>query len=109
MKENVDLTINRDFRYKANHSTGISLHTPHIPQTGRSRFNLIDEDYYLSRDTGCVVQGNGETRKVKKLCDEFGQCNFCDCCGCELKPYYQDTLCERCNQPFEDNVKRELF
>lgn len=95
MKNSVDLTENRDFRYKAN-----SLeNNKHI--FSLKYFNSVihydDSSIRNDKDTGCILQGNYNERLSKKMCSEFGKGNTCDCCGRDLKPYIHDTLCEECN------------
>lgn len=85
MKANIDLTENRDFIPKFK-----------IPSFNKTRFNMLQDNDYYYKDKGFILQGNSEIRRSKKLYSEFSKGNICDCCGKELKPYYYDTLCEKC-------------
>jgi hypothetical protein len=104
MKENVDLTENRDFRIKAleaqNGSHFIGFMTNMTPMTEvfhQDRFGVPQDDYYIGVDNGVIIQGNALERCSKNLCKEFNMGNYCDCCGKEIKPYYNDCLCPDCD------------
>ena len=105
MKDNVDLTSNRDFRIKAvdsqndNVSLGFMTNMERIKSNFyRNRFGVPQDDYYIGKDTGGIMQGNATERMSKKFAKEFCLGNYCDCCGEEIKPYVNDCLCPRCSQ-----------
>ena len=97
MKINVDLTENGDFQK--------SLHMPKnfrqmlglCKKINTRMFDSDMKDGYLS-DKGLVYQGNGYQRKTKKLINSFNNGIECDKCGCLVKPYTHDTLCETCRK-----------
>lgn len=109
MKINVDLTENRDFRFKASTSVqgtplGVQFAFDGRPIPSNilynKRFGVLTDEYYIEYDNGAVAQGNQLERLSKRLCGEFGMGEHCDCCGKELKPYVNDCLCDKCN----DNI-----
>lgn len=103
MRENIDLTENRDFRKE-------SLRDPRIVSLFRrmvvkvkdkNRFNIPSEDSYIEKDNGGIIQGNSSFRYTKKIFPEFGKGNICDRCGEPIKPYINDCLCSRCSKQME--------
>ena len=105
MKDNVELTSNRDLRIKAvdsqndNVFVGFMTNAEIIkPKFYSNRFGVLQDDYYIGKDTGGIVQGNATERMSKKFAKEFCLGNYCDCCGEEIKPYVNDCLCPRCSQ-----------
>ena len=112
MKDNVDLTSNRDFRIKAveaqngSRFLGFMTNVEIIkPNFYSNRFGVLQDDYYISKDTGGIVQGNATERMSKKFAKEFCLGNYCDCCGKEIKPYVNDCLCPRCSQNIEFSIE----
>lgn len=119
MKENVDLTENRDFRVKAN-----DYYKDAIPMKlfsainnnivmaskldNHDRFGVLLETHYINHDTGVVIQGNQMERFSKYICGEFNAGNYCDCCGTPIKPYKNDCLCSRCVENLDHN-NQNLF
>lgn len=99
MKSNVDLTENRDFLNYNKEAFDIMHY---------GRFGVSPDLYYIEKDTGVIMQGNGEERRIKLLCSQFNIGDYCDCCGTPIKPYINDCLCPKCSKNFEDN-KTELF
>ena len=121
MKDNVDLTSNRDFRLKAKDSyrgaipinmfsvfNDYSIPVP--PGLNEyDRFGVLTDDYYINRDNGAVVQGNQLERFSKSMCGEFNAGNYCDCCGRPLKPYLNDCLCPICAESLDNRRELDLF
>ena len=121
MKDNVDLTSNRDFRLKAKDSyrgaIPINMFSvfndysiPVLPGLyEHDRFGVLTDDYYINRDNGAVVQGNQLERFSKSMCGEFNAGNYCDCCGRPLKPYLNDCLCPICAESLDNRRELDLF
>ena len=101
MRENIDLTENRDFQRHTLKSVCFkpidALSTQSIRSYYEGVFDVLNDTYYTEKDTGAIKQGNGEERRSKNWCQEFGMGNYCDCCGVEIKPYYNNSLCEKCD------------
>lgn len=112
MKENVDLTENRDFRIKAleaqngSYFIGFTTNVTSITKAFRQdRFGIPQDDYYISVDNGAILQGNAIERYSKNLCKEFNMGRYCDCCGREIKPYYNDCLCPNCGDRISNIIE----
>ena len=112
MKENVDLTENRDFRIKAleaqngSHFIGFTTNATSITKAfHQDRFGIPQDDYYISVDNGAILQGNAIERYSKNLCKEFNMGRYCDCCGREIKPYYNDCLCPNCGDRISNIIE----
>ena len=73
MKSNVDLTENRDFR--------------------------TNEDDIENK--WAIYQGNQQDRETKKQIHTFCDMITCDCCGCQIYPYFVNTICPKCAQRIE--------
>lgn len=98
MKENIDLTENRDFRKEGfDIPRGVSLRRIIIKLKDENRFNIPNENSYIEKDDGGIIQGNSSFRYTKKFSSEFGKGNICDRCGEPIKPYINDCLCSRCS------------
>lgn len=121
MKDNVDLTSNRDFRLKAKDSYRGAIpinmfsvfndYSIPVPPGlhEHDRFGVLTDDYYINRDNGAVVQGNQLERFSKSMCGEFNAGNYCDCCGRPLKPYLNDCLCPICAESLDNRRELDLF
>ena len=121
MKDNVDLTSNRDFRLKAKDSYRGAIpinmfsvfndYSMPVPPGlyEHDRFGVLTDDYYINRDNGAVVQGNQLERFSKSMCGEFNAGNYCDCCGRPLKPYLKDCLCPICAESLDNRRELDLF
>ena len=121
MKDNVDLTSNRDFRLKAKDSYGGAIpinmfsvfndYSIPVPPGlyEHDRFGVLTDNYYISQDNGAVVQGNQLERFSKMICGEFNAGNYCDCCGRPLKPYLNDCLCPICAESLDNRRELDLF
>ena len=121
MKDNVDLTSNRDFRLKAKDSYKGAIpinmfsvfndYSIPVPPGlyEHDRFGVLTNDYYINRDNGAVVQGNQLERFSKSMCGEFNAGNYCDCCGRPLKPYLNDCLCPICAESLDNRRELDLF
>lgn len=112
MKDNVDLTENRDFRIKAidaqngNRFIGFMTDMTLITEVfHQDRFGVPQDDYYIEIDGGAIVQGNALERYLKNLYKEFNMGNYCDCCGKEIKPYYNDCLCSDCSNRISNTIE----
>lgn len=85
MKENVDLTLNRDFGKRQRIIKNIRIERTHDPK---------DE---------VVFTGNKKEREYKKFWDKDtgGRMNSCDRCGDSIKHYAWDiiesSLCRKCD------------
>lgn len=112
MKENVDLTENRDFRIKSTRvmTSSVNLNILGILKKDLNiaaffdRFKAPTDDFYIRHDNGYILQGNAACRASKRLCGEFGIGNICDCCGREIKPYVKDCLCPSCKEFLSENT-----
>lgn len=93
MKENIDLTQNRDFRIKATDFFK-TVTTDRIKPLSKKEF--LNTSFPEDIDTGYIIQGNASERASKDITKEFCMGNYCDCCGAKLRVYYNDTLCEKC-------------
>lgn len=121
MKDNVDLTSNRDFRLKAKDSykgaipiNMFSVFNNYLIPVPpglheHDRFGVLTDDYYINRDNGVVVQGSQLERFSKSMCGEFNAGNYCDCCGRPLKPYLNDCLCPICAESLDNRRELDLF
>lgn len=97
MKENIDLTENRDFRKEGfDVLQEASLRRMIIKVKDKNRFNIPNENSYIEKDNGGIIQGNASFRYTKRVFPEFGKGNYCDKCGKKIKPYVNDTLCSQC-------------
>lgn len=97
MKENIDLTENRDFGKESFAVRRIaSLLRMTTRASNKNRFNIPNENSYIEKDNGGIIQGNASFRYTKRVFPEFGKGNYCDKCGKKIKPYVNDTLCSQC-------------
>lgn len=102
MKENIDLTENRDFRKESlSDPRVVSLQKIIGKAKDKNRFNVPNENSYIEKDNGCIIQGNSSFRHAKRIVFEFGRGNYCDRCGASIKPYVNDCLCSRCYHQME--------
>lgn len=101
MKKNIDLTENRDFREEGLDVSRWASLRRIIKLKDKNRFNLPDENFYIKKDSGGIIQGNSSFRYTKKVFPEFGKGNICDRCGEPIKPYVNDCLCSRCYHQME--------
>ena len=101
MKNNIDLTSNRDFRLKAKEIEiirPIILPSFDISLIYKDRFGVLSDFYYIGVDTGGIWQGGAKERESKRFCENL---ETCFCCGRELKPYDNNCLCSLCSQIVE--------
>ena len=102
MKENIDLTENRDFRKeRLRDPRAASLQRIIVKVKDKNRFNVPNENSYIEKDNGGIIQGNSSFRYTKRNLSEFGRGNYCDRCGESIKPYVNDCLCPRCSHQME--------
>lgn len=102
MKENIDLTENRDFRKERLRDPRIaSFQRIIVKVKDKNRFNIPNENSYIEKDNGGIIQGNSSFRYTKKVFPEFGKGNYCDRCGEQIKPYVNDYLCSMCSEQME--------
>ncbi len=108
MKRNIDLTQNSDFKSKEIRGINLSGINFRRPKNIEDIFlnigatNIIVNGYLedIAHDNGAIKQGNSEERKEKRMMNEFGRGNFCDCCGNKIFPYYNSTLCIKCENSY---------
>lgn len=109
MKENVDLTENSDFRFKAkdffyNYRTNntrsyVDQETAqYLHDAVFDRFDVFKDKIFIDNDKGAILQGNATERKEKLKMMEFCDGKTCDCCGAPLWVYNNETLCENCQE-----------
>ena len=119
MKENVDLTLNRDFRKRSNtlsNRLGLSL----IPIDNSYMFPWNDVYTVIregdldvkSQEVELVYTGDKGLRMHKKFWDEENGERWleCDRCGAYTKEYHWDmhdsTRCKSCDEWLESNGER---
>lgn len=118
MKRNVDLTENGDFIGRDILSGGIRNHTSVIGNLFRiynrvlypwdpRGIRLIADPVENIEDKWGIIQGNGSHRKGVKFSNEFGKKNLCDCCGREIKPWYDYCLCNKCVKRFDEEREQD--
>ena len=102
MQENIDLTENRDFRKESLSDPRVAfLQRTIVKVIDKNRFNVPNENSYIEKDSGGIIQGNSSFRYTKRIVFEFGKGNYCDRCGVSIKPYVNDCLCSRCYHQIE--------
>lgn len=111
MKNNIDLTENRDFntrvwRKKKVREVLTDFSYDKFSNDLISRHQNVIKPY-LS-DTGVIYQGDKWERKSKKFADSFSDGVCCDCCGRAIYPYYNDTLCSHClaTMEYRDGLRK---
>lgn len=111
MKNNVDLTENLDFRFKAkdffanrrgfsssSYSDAFEHEAQCLHDTLFDKFDVPKDNFFTDKDSGGVLQGDAYDRKHKLKCNEFCDGKTCDCCGRKLWIYDGDTLCDSCKE-----------
>lgn len=105
MKNNVDLTENRDFNIGNNRKRRMREVLNDFSYENSSIRDVVSRHESVMRrfleDKGVILQGNKDERASKKFADTFSDGLTCDCCGSSLYPYYNDTICQKCNQRYE--------
>ncbi len=119
MKENIDLTLNRDFHKFEIHSS--KIFQIYSPSKRRNIKNLIKGFSKCPWNKKAIVNeselnneifftGDREVRKEKLFYSQWQDGNHCDRCGKELHWKIENTLCERCDKrlEYEFNSRRDI-
>ena len=91
MKDNVDLTENRDFEKRKFYQS--PFWKDKVYTSTRKELKSAQDTF---KDKGLVLQGNKRERYYKKLSNSFQDKVSCDRCGRKIYPYENDTLCKLC-------------
>lgn len=105
MKSNVDLTENRDFNIRNNRRRRVREVLNDFSYENNAMGDLVSRHESVIKrfleDKGVILQGDKEERASKRFADTFSDGLTCDSCGSFLYPYYNDTICQECNQRYE--------
>jgi RecJ-like exonuclease len=106
----VDLTAQRDFRFSARYNyfpknKPYKLHEMIFSAIPNIEYANDFEDA-CPKDNWGIFQGDSNVRKIKRRVEGFSDYVTCDCCGKQLYPYYQDTLCTRCKLDHEYEIPK---